>query len=65
MVLITHKLREVQAVADAITVIRLGKVVGTAEPTASQVELATLMVGRDVSMTVDKSGAKPGSTPPT
>jgi simple sugar transport system ATP-binding protein len=60
VVLITHKLREVQAIADTITVIRLGKVVGTAEPTASQVELATLMVGRDVSMTVDKSGAKPG-----
>lgn len=61
VVLITHKLREVQAVADTITVIRLGKVVGTAEPTASQVELATLMVGRDVSMTVDKSGANPGA----
>jgi len=60
IVLITHKLREVQAVADTITVIRLGKVVGTAEPTATKVELATLMVGRDVSMTVDKSGAKPG-----
>ncbi len=60
IVLITHKLREVQAVADTITVIRLGKVVGTAQPTASQVELATLMVGRDVSMTVDKSGANPG-----
>ncbi|NYI42243.1 ABC-type uncharacterized transport system ATPase subunit [Demequina lutea] len=60
VVLITHKLREVQAVADTITVIRLGKVVGTAEPTASQVELATMMVGRDVSMTVDKTGATPG-----
>jgi simple sugar transport system ATP-binding protein len=60
VVLITHKLREVQAVADTITVIRLGKVVGTAKPTASQVELATMMVGRDVSMTVDKTGAHPG-----
>ncbi len=60
VVLITHKLREVQAVADAITVIRLGKVVGTALPTASQSELATMMVGRDVTMAVDKPVAKPG-----
>jgi simple sugar transport system ATP-binding protein len=60
VVLITHKLREVQAVADIITVIRLGKVVGTAKPTASQSELATMMVGRDVTMAVDKTAAKPG-----
>jgi len=60
VVLITHKLREVQAVADTITVIRLGKVVGTAKPTASREELASMMVGRDVSMTVDKGTAKPG-----
>ena len=60
VVLITHKLREVQAVADTITVIRLGKVVGTALPTASQSELATMMVGRDVTMAVDKPVAKPG-----
>ncbi len=62
VVLITHKLREVQAVADTITVIRRGKVVGTAKPTATQEELASLMVGRDVSMTVDKGAAKPGAT---
>lgn len=61
VVLITHKLREVQAVADTITVIRRGKVVGTAEPTASQEELASLMVGRAVSMTVKKKKAKPGA----
>ncbi|MEX0913400.1 MAG: ABC transporter ATP-binding protein [Demequina sp.] len=60
VVLITHKLREVQAVADTITVIRLGKVVGVAEPSAPQEELASLMVGRDVSMTVDKGTATPG-----
>ncbi|MFD1715533.1 ABC transporter ATP-binding protein [Amnibacterium flavum] len=54
IVFITHKLREVQAVADTITVIRLGKVVGEAEPTASSAELASLMVGRDVDLTVDK-----------
>ena len=61
IVFITHKLREVQEVADRITVIRLGKVVGTAEPTATSHELATLMVGREVDLTVDKAVAKPGS----
>ncbi|GIG53549.1 ABC transporter ATP-binding protein [Demequina activiva] len=60
VVLITHKLREVQAIADTITVIRRGTVVGTAEPTATQEELASMMVGRDVSMTVDKDPADPG-----
>ena len=43
---ITHKLREVKAAADKITIIRRGKVVGSASPAASQVELASLMVGR-------------------
>ncbi len=60
IVFITHKLREVKAVADRITVIRLGKVVGTAKPDASTSELASLMVGREVILTVDKKPAKPG-----
>lgn len=54
IVFITHKLREVREVADRITVIRLGKVVGEAEPTASNAELASLMVGRAVELTVQK-----------
>ncbi len=54
IVFITHKLREVREVADRITVIRLGRVVGEAEPTASNVELASLMVGRAVELTVHK-----------
>jgi len=54
IVFITHKLREVREVADRITVIRLGKVVGEASPTASNVELASLMVGRAVELTVHK-----------
>lgn len=54
IVFITHKLREVRAIADRITVIRLGQVVGTAEPTATSVELASLMVGRPVELTVQK-----------
>ncbi len=60
IVFITHKLREVKAVADRITVIRRGKVVGEASPSASEVELASLMVGRDVQLTVAKGVAEPG-----
>ncbi len=60
IVFITHKLREVKAVADTITVIRLGKVVGEADPSASTDELASLMVGRDVELTVQKDAPKLG-----
>lgn len=60
IVFITHKLREVREVADRITVIRLGKVVGEASPTASNAELAAMMVGRAVELTVHKEPAKPG-----
>ncbi|MFV0320678.1 MAG: ABC transporter ATP-binding protein [Microbacterium sp.] len=60
IVFITHKLREVREVADRITVIRLGKVVGEAEPTATNAELASLMVGRAVELTVQKSHSKVG-----
>ncbi|MDE0547364.1 ABC transporter ATP-binding protein [Microbacterium sp. C7(2022)] len=55
IVFITHKLREVREVADRITVIRLGKVVGEASPTATNAELAELMVGRAVELTVQKN----------
>ncbi|HEY5104962.1 MAG TPA: ATP-binding cassette domain-containing protein, partial [Acidimicrobiales bacterium] len=57
---ITHKLKEVKAIADVITVIRQGRVVATAEPTATESELASLMVGRDVKLTVEKSPYNPG-----
>ena len=60
IVFITHKLREVKEVADKITVIRLGKVVGEAKPTASANELASMMVGREVDLDVNKAAAKPG-----
>jgi general nucleoside transport system ATP-binding protein len=60
IVFITHKLREVKAVADRITVIRRGTVVGTAEPSASATELASLMVGRAVDLTVDKEDKEAG-----
>ncbi|MGW1991016.1 ABC transporter ATP-binding protein [Embleya sp. NPDC001921] len=61
IVFITHKLKEVKAVADRITVIRRGKVVGTADPASSEKELASLMVGRPVKLVVDKTEAKPGA----
>ncbi|SMH33002.1 nucleoside ABC transporter ATP-binding protein [Rathayibacter oskolensis] len=60
IVFITHKLREVREVGDRITVIRLGKVVGEASPTASNAELASLMVGRAVELTVQKEPARAG-----
>ena len=60
IVFITHKLREVREAADRITIIRRGKVVGTASPSASQEELANLMVGRPVSLDVEKSAPKLG-----
>jgi ABC-type uncharacterized transport system ATPase subunit len=60
IVFITHKLREVKAVADRITVIRLGKVVGSAKPDAETSELASLMVGREVMLTVNKKPAALG-----
>ncbi|MDM8086182.1 ABC transporter ATP-binding protein [Cellulomonas cellasea] len=60
IVFITHKLREVRAVADRITVIRRGAVVGSALPTSSETELAALMVGRSVDLGVDKDPAAPG-----
>lgn len=62
IIFITHKLREVKAVADKITIIRRGKVVGTASPTASQEELASLMVGRAVDLIPEKAVKNPGST---
>ncbi|MFK3984570.1 ABC transporter ATP-binding protein [Micromonospora sp. NPDC050397] len=60
IVFITHKLKEVKAIADRITVIRRGKTVGTASPQASEDELAAQMVGRTVSLVVEKEPAEPG-----
>ncbi len=62
IIFITHKLREVLAVADRITVLRGGRAVGSADPTtATEQDLANLMVGRDVVFTVDKGPASPGA----
>ena len=61
IIFITHKLREVMAIADHITVMRRGRVVGTTSPTeTSESELAAMMVGRDVQLRVDKEPSSPG-----
>jgi len=60
IIFISHKLKEVQAIADTITVIRRGKVVGERPPATSSTELASLMVGRSVQLRVSKEPAKPG-----
>ena len=60
IIFITHKLKEVLRIADRIAVLRGGKAVGEADPkTATQATLASLMVGREVILTVDKTPAKP------
>ena len=63
IVFITHKLREVRAIADRITVIRHGKVVGEAQPEESEAQLAELMVGRAVNLRVQKAPASPSEQP--
>jgi simple sugar transport system ATP-binding protein len=61
IIFITHKLREVLDVADRITVLRLGKVVGTTVPgKANRRKLAEMMVGRAVELEVERTPAKAG-----
>ncbi|QBI21177.1 ABC transporter ATP-binding protein [Egibacter rhizosphaerae] len=63
VVFITHKLREVLELADRISVLRGGALVGTADPHEATIEsLAELMVGREVAFTVDKTPAQPTHT---
>jgi simple sugar transport system ATP-binding protein len=54
IIFITHKLREVRAVADQITIIRRGKVVAAVSPQTSEGELASMMVGRAVDLAPEK-----------
>jgi len=62
IVFISHKLYEVLAIADRITVIRRGRVVGERVPKGTTEEdLAELMVGREVNLTVDRGESKPGA----
>jgi ABC-type uncharacterized transport system ATPase subunit len=61
VIFITHKLKEVLAIADRITVLHRGRVVGTTRPgQTSEEQLAAMMVGRAVQLQVDKPSAKPG-----
>jgi simple sugar transport system ATP-binding protein len=60
IIFISHKLKEVQEIADTITVLRRGKVVGERTPPATEEDLAALMVGRDVQLRVSKQPATPG-----
>ncbi len=62
IVLITHKLREIMAVTDRVSVMRRGEMVGTLKTAETNpAELAEMMVGRRVILRVDKGPAKPGA----
>ncbi|MEH7382586.1 ABC transporter ATP-binding protein [Bacillus sp. JJ1533] len=61
IIIITHKLKEIKAVADRCTVIRRGKYIGTVNVAeTSEASLAEMMVGRHVSFNVVKEESKPG-----
>ncbi|MFZ5808254.1 MAG: ABC transporter ATP-binding protein [Chloroflexota bacterium] len=60
IIFITHKLKEVLAIADRITVMRAGRVVGTVVPEeTNEAQLAEMMVGREVILEVEKEPAQP------
>ena len=63
IIFITHKLKEVAEIADRITVIRRGKVIGSTTPEeADELKLAEMMVGRAVRLEVEKTEATPGDS---
>ncbi|MCX7790142.1 MAG: ATP-binding cassette domain-containing protein, partial [Chloroflexaceae bacterium] len=62
IIFITHKLREVLAVADRIMVLRAGRVVGETTPAeATEASLAAMMVGRSVMLQVERGEMHPGA----
>ena len=62
IIIITHKLKEIKAVADKCTVIRRGKYIGTVDvKETSEAKMAEMMVGRPVSFEVKKEDNKPGN----
>ncbi|MCB1338291.1 MAG: ABC transporter ATP-binding protein [Maritimibacter sp.] len=62
IVFITHKLHEILAISDRISVLRQGRITGEGDPaTLDEEKLAEMMVGRHVSFTVKKTPAQPGS----
>ncbi|RPJ21901.1 MAG: ABC transporter ATP-binding protein [Chloroflexi bacterium] len=64
VIFISHKLQEVTAIADRVTVLRRGKLTAAGVPTkgVTRQELARLMVGREVVFFVDKKPKQPGDT---
>ncbi len=61
IILITHKLKEIKAIADRCTVIRRGKVIGTVRVSETdEARMAEMMVGRAVSFSVEKAPREPG-----
>jgi simple sugar transport system ATP-binding protein len=61
VVFITHKLKEALKIADRIAVLRRGKVVGEVDPkAATESQIAEMMVGRPVQLTVEKNSVKAG-----
>jgi general nucleoside transport system ATP-binding protein len=61
IIFISHKLKEILEICDHVTVLRGGRVVGHADPKQStQESLASMMVGREVILSVDKPPSKPG-----
>jgi simple sugar transport system ATP-binding protein len=61
IILITHKLKEIKAVAHRCTVIRKGKLIGTVDvPSTSEAAMAEMMVGRQVNFQVEKKESRPG-----
>ncbi|MCG2768267.1 MAG: ABC transporter ATP-binding protein [Anaerolineae bacterium] len=61
VIFITHKLREVKEISDRVTVMRDGKVIGTKETKEVTIpEIAGMMVGREVLLSVKKKKATPG-----
>lgn len=62
IILITHKLKEIKAVADRCTVLRRGRLVGCVDitPQTGEQDLASMMVGRPVSFEIEKKPCKPG-----
>ena len=60
---ITHKLNEIMAVADRVSVLRKGKYIGTVETkNTNKQELSNMMVGRPVQLEVSKTPSQPGET---
>jgi len=63
IILITHKLDEIFAISDALTIMRDGKLIGTYDPhEINQQQAANLMVGREVILEAQKVPCHPGDT---